>query len=647
MSAPPSSPTFPLPEHDPGSDALTLGPPLGSGTLPPGWTKWIHLNGAVYYSFGRPHFLTCENIKDPVILARVEQVCEKLNHHLLPNTDWEMAVSLRRDDYRATFTSWEYATSYETSGKDPLKEVDMASFWKYVEVFPMHRRTLPRFMEVDFLSVLAFGSSERVLDIKNTTFPYEDAQVERLLRVYRDLRDPPGPAHPDLVPALAHHIARVMFDIECMRQQYNHGTLDAHIYRNIAIPRPTPIVWLCDFFLGVLFCGTHKNYRVRLEATVPKGDVALADFRQLMRNLLSEWADSNLVATVLVSVNVGFLAVPDITSLQRSSSLVSSLCAMASLVTGLHHVWKHREKVDAEQEGARQYLYYLKRLREATRDTPAPAHAPLSALDLTLTACLLAVPLATLQWSVLSFTLAIAAYALQPALAPPAAHVLLLALLAALAVLALAVFLFFWRIWTAPPHREMEEDLDPNRAEPPDPPYWEVLCADVAKMRRQIPRAVDNPSSYDTQSTDSTEHNTVALTRLSDGTSAAMMCGAAWHSVELNFKSHRHTGHLRARRPGLHNYDWHRGSESEAWEHQFLAVGLLASLAVVISPPFLRRFTTFGAHSDSQILGLCLRSYWVAMTSLLSLTDSGKHNCFCGPAILATVTVHDTAMLLV
>lgn len=26
------------------------------------------------------------------------------------------------------------------------------------------------------------------MDVKNTTFPFDDAQIERLMRVYRDLR---------------------------------------------------------------------------------------------------------------------------------------------------------------------------------------------------------------------------------------------------------------------------------------------------------------------------------------------------------------------------------------------------------------------------------------------------------------------------
>ncbi|KAJ7325870.1 hypothetical protein DFH08DRAFT_342554 [Mycena albidolilacea] len=325
------------------------------------------------------------------------------------------------------------------------------AFWEHAGQFPMHRKRPVRLMETEFLSALAFGSNERILENKATTFPFEDAQIERLIRVFQDLRGPPDAFPSRLLPALSYHIARTMLAVAAARERYAYGTRNARMYRDTAIPPPTPQMWVWDFFLGVILCGTHKNYRVRLEATVPKGVVGLPEFRGLMRGLMSEWADSNLVATVLVSVNVGFLAVPDIRSPQRSFAVVSSLCAMTSIVTGLHHVWQHREKTDIEREDARQYLYFLDHCLHRRQNKDIPAAAP----DLTLTASLLALPLATLQWSVLSFTLAIATYAVQTTSAGEG-RILFAVLLAVLGVLALGVFLFFWRIWAGPVHVEME-----------------------------------------------------------------------------------------------------------------------------------------------------------------------------------------------
>ena len=38
----------------------------------------------------------------------------------------------------------------------------------------------------------------------------------------------------------------------------------------------------------------------------------------------------------------------DITVLQRTFSLVSSLFAMISIAGGMHHIWNHRIKLDVE-----------------------------------------------------------------------------------------------------------------------------------------------------------------------------------------------------------------------------------------------------------------------------------------------------------
>ena len=119
-----------------------------------------------------------------------------------------------------------------------------------------------------------------------------------------------------------------MIKIEIVRERYHYGTKDARLYRDIAVEKPTWRGRLLDVLLFCVFFNTHGTYKIRLESTRPKGHVYLPDFRELMRSLLVEWSDSNLLATVFVSyvllspllisfftntftsANVAFLAVP-------------------------------------------------------------------------------------------------------------------------------------------------------------------------------------------------------------------------------------------------------------------------------------------------------------------------------------------------
>ncbi|KAF7375753.1 hypothetical protein MSAN_00464900 [Mycena sanguinolenta] len=433
-----------------------------SSRLPFGWEKFVHLNGGIYYTYDDGRLLTTDDIHVKPTLGEVLKVytsaeacfhrakrCDPA-HPEAAIPDLEMSVMHVDGVLQIRFASWKRGESYDYIGNEFVRK-NRSSFWEHVARFPMHRRKFQTFMETEFLGALAFGANERILEIKATTFPFEDAQIERLIRIYRDLRGPANflPGH--LIPALCHHVARVMIIIEASRERYKYGTREARIYRDVAIPPPTWKVRIWDFVLGIILCGTHKNYRVRLEATIPKGAVALPEFH------------SNLVATVLVSVTVGFLAVP-ITPLQRSAAMVSSLCAMTSIVTGLHHVWQHREKTEIESADASKYLRFF---QFGPRTGPNAPETP----DFTLTACLLALPLATLQWSVLSFTLAISAFAFQSTTAKEG-RILLSVLIGVLGIAAGAVFLFFWRIWAPRLYKEMEEGFNPNLAQEPELPWF-------------------------------------------------------------------------------------------------------------------------------------------------------------------------------
>jgi hypothetical protein len=79
-------------------------------------------------------------------------------------------------------------------------------------------------------------------------------------------------------------------------------------------------------------------------------------------------------STVLISIpraSVGFLTIPvsqgfdvdcallengsimkDICTVQRLSSLASTLFGLTSVTSGIHHTWRHKKKIDAEHDDA-------------------------------------------------------------------------------------------------------------------------------------------------------------------------------------------------------------------------------------------------------------------------------------------------------
>ncbi|KAH7923628.1 hypothetical protein BV22DRAFT_1036108 [Leucogyrophana mollusca] len=420
--------------------------------VPFSWVKHVHFSGKVYFYCKLLRLVTPNDIREELILKevtrlRTEQIAGlgKVSYNLALYC--EHVITLPPLDSTAPPDIYHVYTRerrvLRLNGNEVEKQ-PKSMFWGHYETYPMHCNSLPWDFEVDFLNAITFGANERICDFRNTHFPFGDRQCERFLRIYQDLKDRQESTRDGVVPAMIWHIARVMAEVEKSRLLYKWGTHGNRIYRNIAIPEPT---WL-ELLLALPLFGAHSMYRKRLQSTRVKGAVYVPDFQKLMQQFLGEWADSNLLATVFVSANVAFLAVPNINALQRTASLASSLFAMMSIAVGVHHVWRHRSKVDAEYKDADSYLHHVQKLGEQ--------------IDLTVTACFLSLPIVALLWSVLSFTIAIAAFCIQDT--DVHGEILLIVVLSILGFCAFVTLLFFWHIWKSPRLNEIEEDFHLNTA---------------------------------------------------------------------------------------------------------------------------------------------------------------------------------------
>jgi hypothetical protein len=181
---------------------------------------------------------------------------------------------------------------------------------------------------------------------------------------------------------------------------------------------------------------------------------------------------------------------------------------MMSITIGVHHVWRHRGKVDALYQDAvsiapnrkspmesltspqDSYLHHVRRLGEH--------------LDLTITACFLSLPVVSLLWSVLSFTIAVAAFCIQGT--NMTGEILLVTLLSLLGFFASVTLLFFWHIWRSPRRNEIEEDFNMDTRLNVDPPKG-LHKAEIAvhglidrlKRRGRAQRGMDSNTKEVTQ----------------------------------------------------------------------------------------------------------------------------------------------------
>jgi len=144
-------------------------------------------------------------------------------------------------------------------------------------------------------------------------------------------------------------------------------------------------------------------YWRRLAQVREGSSVDLLGFRSMLQESLTEWSDSNIISTVLLGANVTFLSLSNISSIQRTVALTSTLFAVLSIALGLYHVWHHRTKSNADIIEACKYMNHTRHYDDRTDDST----------DLLIMGSFLAVPIAALLWSVTCFAIAIGAYCVQ------------------------------------------------------------------------------------------------------------------------------------------------------------------------------------------------------------------------------------------
>ncbi|KAA1466618.1 hypothetical protein DENSPDRAFT_831480 [Dentipellis sp. KUC8613] len=481
----------------PESDMLK--PPPSS--TPRDWRKLIKPDGSIYYRNEKLRLLTSDDITQPKVLQTALEQRRDIVGALRDDNyldklppDWEMILSNYHEesDFRCRFMSYQMGICFvfvnnpnctcagaDCNCKGQLIVETKDVFWVLMQEFSMHRTRLPPHAEAEFYHSLTFGESEGIFNPRYTPFPFTEPQTRRLIQVYESLQTAHVSAAAgdcSFMAAIVWHVARVMSDIERYRQRYQYGTQGSRIYRDVAVAEPTWQVKIVDGLLFLFLFGVHRMYRERLERTRPGGIIYLPDFQNMMKSLLVEWADSNLLATVFVSANVAFLAVPNVNSLQRTASLASTLFSMLSIVTGMHHIWRHRRRIDCELEDAIQYLRIDpdKRVKKLAQDGD---QADPDLNDLTMLACFISFPVASSLWSILSFSVAVSAYCIQDSLI--SGQSLLGTALGVVGLLGLLTLGWFKEAWRKPRLTEFEDDYRD---------VWSVKSAEMTKGRRWLSR---------------------------------------------------------------------------------------------------------------------------------------------------------------
>lgn len=312
-----------------------------------------------------------------------------------------------------------------------------AELYDFLQKYSMHYTRVPPFLEAQFLCAVAYGANERALMTGHANLSLTDEEWEGVMNVYNVLKGrTEGPYGSKVVPALIWHMAQTMKDVWTSRQYYCFGTIEAQTIRKPIRIAFTSAGWWSSVprtIMGIIFFGAHSVYFERLQGVLlADGLTSAREFGGLIDHLISEWENSNLLATIFLGSNIGFLALNNLNALQRTASLASTLFSITSLITGVSYLWQHRSR---SNPGSLQLIQYFNH-RLLSID---PQNVRM------ITAYFLSVPVVMLQWSALCFLTALMAFSIQEV--SELGCEFLSTLLCVLAICFIVMVLFFWMLW--------------------------------------------------------------------------------------------------------------------------------------------------------------------------------------------------------
>jgi hypothetical protein len=210
-----------------------------------------------------------------------------------------------------------------------------------------------------------------VMTSKSSTLPYDAETMQQMIRLVRNAKG----SETGLVYHTA-SITRLLSFFAHWRFLYFHGQnsarLERHktVYTNAAQERS----WLITFLSPLLFLAPEVHLR-DLEKLWTDEVIIETVWKSFMTKLLDEWGELILWSTVMLTANVGFLAIPGVvisnlnsnitqtsdlhiyTSASQIVSCMSVEASVGSIVIGMLLVRHNRTKQKEDPAGASTYLY--------------------------------------------------------------------------------------------------------------------------------------------------------------------------------------------------------------------------------------------------------------------------------------------------
>ncbi|KAK7676788.1 hypothetical protein QCA50_020256 [Cerrena zonata] len=315
--------------------------------IPPGWEPSEHPEGKLYYRHATKHILTHTDIRVETELQELNQAYDMIQDKLrnCVNVPDDIEIILHKtEDSSDTVEYCYYLSSWKNRGitwakavhislltdnnrdsycKAHLKHARDWQFWLHIEMFPNHRQ-IGKALVSELQTMLAYGWID-ITTSETSTVPYEEHRILELSRIMDRVKQGPNDGHRTVI------IARNMSTISMERFYNHHGQPNARLNRDESvfgneIHRPRSLTFLC---CSPFLFWMPDIYLAELEKIWVDQTVGARPWNKFIGILTKDWKASTTPATLLLTANVGFLAIQTIDKDTQNKSV----CQIASYVS--------------------------------------------------------------------------------------------------------------------------------------------------------------------------------------------------------------------------------------------------------------------------------------------------------------------------
>ncbi|KAF8155641.1 hypothetical protein B0H34DRAFT_808691 [Crassisporium funariophilum] len=441
---------------------------------PPGWTSFIHPEGACYFYHAQKRVYTDVDLHDPKSLKQITDDLTVIEDFIFSNDvkmplEYDLVLDLNTLDDGKIVTDYYYVDhlsrviffldNFETkhlpiwcevkgvNSVGHLRHEMEAQYWWHCLTYPtcldLSRPLVGELRDL----VLHFIGDNMTSPYANS--PYSLDELYKMLSLVDSLKDNidlPSPGSCGL-------ISRFMFVFSRQKFYNFYGQPEARLNRDHSVygTATNQRTWLIKILSIFLFSAPDVHLRT-LQKMWVDGLMHKSVWEQSMKKMNDEWQEFVLYATVLLNANVAFLAIQSVDidhnpyrSPAQISSYLSVIASIGSIILGLLLVRQNRTKNRDTASDAERFM--------RKRSHPL--------LGLETLAIMFSLPYAFLMWGMVSFLTAFCFMCFQDS--NPSTRALVGSLCTVIVVL------IIWCIWTS-----WEKQPDTDAVEPVPVPIPDV-----------------------------------------------------------------------------------------------------------------------------------------------------------------------------